>query len=72
MDRYKVVILWSEGDQAYLAEMPELPGCMADDATQEQALQIVRETAHLWMQTAQEIGRPIPAPDTSEFMLRAG
>lgn len=62
MDKYKVTIWWSEEDQRFLAEMPELPGAMADGKTQEEALANMREVAALWIETAQELGRPIPQP----------
>src|SRR5579863_3102345 len=62
MDKYKVVIWWSERDGAFLAEMPELPGCMADGRTQEEALANVHQIAREWIETAQELGREIPQP----------
>lgn len=62
MYRYKVEIWWSEDDQAFLAAMPELPGCMADGKTPEEALKNVQEVAGLWIETAQELGREVPQP----------
>ena len=52
LSKYRVSIWWSEADRRYLAEMPELPGCMADGPTQEAALQMIREVAALWVETA--------------------
>ena len=63
MDKYKVTIRWSERDKAYIAEMPELPGCMADGPTQEEALKNVREVAELWIEAARGMGRAIPQPE---------
>lgn len=63
MDKYKVIIRWSARDQAYIAEMPELPGAMADGATQEEALAHIREVARMWIETATLRGRPIPQPE---------
>ena len=57
---YEVIIYWSEEDQAFLAEVPELPGCMADGKTYEAALKNVRQISREWLQTAKELGRPIP------------
>ena len=57
---YEVIIYWSEEDQAFLAEVPELPGCMADGKTYETALKNVRQISREWLQTAKELGRPIP------------
>ena len=57
---YEVIIYWSEEDQAFLAEVPELPGCLADGKTYEAALKNVRQISREWLQTAKELGRPIP------------
>jgi predicted RNase H-like HicB family nuclease len=62
MDKYKVVIWWSEDDDAFLAEMPELPGCMADGKTQEEALANVRQIGAEWIEMAQQLGREVPRP----------
>jgi predicted RNase H-like HicB family nuclease len=61
MDNYKVVIWWSDEDGAFVAEMPELPGCMADGKTREEALAAIQEVAALWIDTAKLDGREIPA-----------
>jgi predicted RNase H-like HicB family nuclease len=60
--KYEVIICWSESDQAFLAEVPELPGCMADGATKAKALQAIEQVAKEWVQTARELGRPVPDP----------
>ena len=60
--KYEVIIYWSEDDQAFIAEVPELPGCMADGATKAQALEAVELVASEWIATAQELGREVPKP----------
>jgi predicted RNase H-like HicB family nuclease len=60
--KYEMVIYWSEEDKAFIAEVPELPGCMADGETYEQAVKNVRQVIEEWIETAQELGRPIPKP----------
>ncbi len=60
MIRYEVIIYWSEEDQAFIAEVPELAGCMADGDTYQQALANVEIISQEWIETAQELGRPIP------------
>lgn len=62
MIRYEVIIYWSDEDEAFLAEVPELPGCMADGATYQEALANVEVVIQEWIETAQELGRPIPEP----------
>lgn len=62
MDRYEIIIYWSEEDHIFIAEIPELPGCMAHGNSQEQALVKVREAMTLWLKTAVEFGDPIPEP----------
>lgn len=60
--RYEVTIFWSDQDQCFVAEVPELPGCMADGSTyQEAAAQAERAIAD-WIETAKSLGRPIPKP----------
>ena len=71
MEKYRVIISWSEEDSAFLAEVPELPGCIADGATQEAALKNAREAATLWIETAQLLGRKIPLPGTASLALNA-
>lgn len=60
--QYQVIINWSEEDQAYIAEVPELPGCMADGATRQEALANAEVVIQEWIDTARELGRPIPVP----------
>jgi len=60
--RYEVIIYWSAEDGAFIAEVPELPGCAADGATYEAALANVRVVIDEWIETAQQLGRTIPEP----------
>jgi predicted RNase H-like HicB family nuclease len=60
--KYKVVIYWSPEDEAYIAEVPELAGCIADGATYLEAISNVQIIMERWIQTATELGRPIPQP----------
>ena len=60
--KYEIIIYWSEKDQAYIAEVPELPGCAADGRTYEQALANVEVIIHEWIETAKELKRPVPEP----------
>ena len=62
MVKYEVIIYWSEDDQAYVAEVPELPGCAADGATYQEALANAEIVIQEWIETAKELGRPIPEP----------
>lgn len=60
--RYEVILYWSAEDEAFIAEVPELPGCAADGPTYEAALANVRVVIDEWIETAQELGRTIPEP----------
>lgn len=62
MSKYEIIIFWSEEDGAYLAEVPELPGCMSDGETPVKALQNVEVAISEWIETATELGREIPQP----------
>jgi predicted RNase H-like HicB family nuclease len=62
MPKYEVIIYWSQEDQAFIAEVPELPGCAADGKTYQEALRNVEVIIQEWLETAKELGRPIPAP----------
>ena len=62
MSKYEVIIYWSDEDQAFVAEVPELSGCMADGATYHDALANVEGIIREWIETAKELGRPIPEP----------
>ncbi|MBI1820815.1 MAG: type II toxin-antitoxin system HicB family antitoxin [Nitrospirae bacterium] len=69
MDRYEVIIYWSDEDQTFIAEVPELPGCMAHGNTQEMALVNAREAIQLWIDTANEFHEPVPKPKGRRLML---
>jgi len=60
--RYEVILYWSKADDAYIAEVPELAGCAADGATRQEALAAVEVVIQEWIETARELGRPIPEP----------
>jgi predicted RNase H-like HicB family nuclease len=62
MSKYEVIIYWSAEDNAFIAEVPELPGCMADGATKQAALKNVDMVIKEWIATAKSLGRPIPEP----------
>jgi predicted RNase H-like HicB family nuclease len=69
MFKYEVIIFWSDEDAAYVAEVPELPGCMAHGSTYELALENIREAMELWLDIAREFGDPIPEPKGERLML---
>ena len=60
--RYEIIIYWSEEDQAYIAEVPELPGCAADGPTYQEALAQAEIVISEWIQTAKDLGRQVPEP----------
>ena len=62
MSKYEIIIYWSNADEAYIAEVPELAGCMADGGTYLEALQNVETIINEWIETAQSLGRTIPVP----------
>jgi predicted RNase H-like HicB family nuclease len=62
MLKYEIILYWSKEDDAFLAEVPELPGCMADGKTYQEALANAEVVMEQWVQTAREMGRPIPEP----------
>ncbi len=62
MYRYELIIFWSEEDQRYLVEVPELPGCMADGKTYQEAIKTAETVISEWIETAQSLGREIPQP----------
>lgn len=68
MFKYEAIIYWSEEDQAYLAEVPELPGCIAHGDSYESALANAKEAIQLWIDTAKEFGDPIPEPKGRRLM----
>ena len=59
---FEIIIYWSNEDGAFIAEVPELPGCMADGRTYQEAVTNVEVVVEEWIQTAKELGRPIPEP----------
>ena len=62
MNRYEIIIFWSDEDNAFVADVPELPGCMAHGDSYESALANAKEAIHLWLETAKEFKDPIPKP----------
>ena len=62
MYKYEVIVWWSEKDQSYIVEAPELPGCMSDGETYEEALRNIQLIISEWIETAKELGREIPEP----------
>jgi predicted RNase H-like HicB family nuclease len=62
MIRYEIIIFWSDDDQAFIAEVPELPGCMSDGPTYQDALKNVETVIGEWIETARELGRSVPEP----------
>lgn len=63
MNKYEIILYWSDEDEAFIAEVPDLPGCMADGATRHEALANAEAAIDLWIETARELGRPIPEDD---------
>lgn len=62
MYKYEIILYWSAEDESYIAEAPELPGCMADGETMSEALENIHVVIGEWIDTAIELGRPIPKP----------
>ena len=62
MPKYEVIIYWSEQDNAFIAEVPELPGCMADGKTYQEVMKNTEVIIDEWIETAKMIGRDIPQP----------
>ena len=62
MIRYELIVYWSNEDEAFIVEVPELPGCVTDGATYQEAVQNAETIIHEWIITAQEMSRPIPEP----------
>ena len=59
---YEIILYWNREDQAFIAEVPELSGCAADGTTYQEALSNVQVVIREWIETAEELGRPIPVP----------
>ena len=62
MYKYEIIIYWSDEDHVFVADVPELPGCMAHGETPDEALKNAQEAMQLWLDTAREFGDPIPEP----------
>ncbi len=62
MDKYEIILFWSAEDEVFVAEVPELPGCVAHGGTQEDALANAKQAVLLWIDTAKEFGDPVPEP----------
>ncbi len=60
--KYEIIIFWSDEDSAFVAEVPELPGCMADGQTYQEAVTNVQKIIQEWITTAKELGRTVPQP----------
>ena len=69
MHKCEIILYWSNEDQAFVAEVPELPGCMAHGNDQESALQNVNEAMRLWIDAAREFGDPVPEPKGERLMF---
>lgn len=62
MTKHEIILYWSADDDAFIAQVPELPGCAADGPTRQEALANVETVIQEWIQTANDLGRPIPEP----------
>jgi predicted RNase H-like HicB family nuclease len=62
MYRYEIIVYWSEPDKSFIAEVPELPGCMADGSTYNEVMKNVQVIIREWIETATKLGREIPEP----------
>jgi len=62
MFKYEIIIYWSKEDEAYIVEVPELPGCMADGDSYKEVLENITLIIEKWIETAKELGRKIPEP----------
>lgn len=69
MYRYEIILYWSKADDAFVAEVPELPGCMAHGDTHEATIKNINQAIQLWIDTAREFGDPIPEPKGERLML---
>jgi len=68
MHKYEIIIYWSNEDEAFIAEVPELPGCIAHGGTSEMALKNAQDAIQLWIDTAKVFGDPIPKPKGSKLI----
>ena len=62
LPKYEIILYWSYEDNVFIAEVPELPGCMSDGSTYEKAVKNIELVIQEWIDTAKELGRPIPEP----------
>ena len=69
MHRYEIIVYWSDEDEVFVAELPELPGCIAHGPTHEDAVRNANEAVALWLDTARECGDPIPEPKGHRLIL---
>jgi len=71
--KYELIVFWSAEDDAFIVEVPELPGCMAHGVTPAEALDHAEHAIDLWIETARELGRPVPHPrDRALNQVRRG
>ena len=69
MHKYEIIIYWSNEDGVFVAEVPELPGCVAHGNSQDAALENINQAVDLWLETAREFDDPIPEPKGERLML---
>lgn len=69
MHKYEIILYWSDEDKIFVAEVPELPGCIAHGKSQEMALASAQEAVQLWIDTAVEFGDAVPVPKGRRLML---
>ena len=69
MYKYQIIINWSKIDEVFVAEVPELPGCMAHGESQEAALANIKEAIELWIDTAKEFGDSVPEPQANQIAV---
>ena len=69
MFKYEIILYWSNADEAFVAEVPELPGCAAHGDSQENTLKNINQVIAIWIDTAKEAGDPIPEPKGERLML---
>ena len=69
LDKYEIIIYWSDEDSLFVAEVPEMPGCFAHGKNQEDALKSVKEAMQLWIDTAKEFGDEIPVPKGKRLII---
>jgi predicted RNase H-like HicB family nuclease len=62
MTKYEIILYWSDDDAAFIAEVPELPGCVADGPSRQEALANAEIVISEWLETARGLGRPVPEP----------